>query len=141
MNTKHLTIASIFALETLLIIVIAGCAFGGIDLVRDGTLNIDDQVCCQYAHLKNVVVEQRGENLLVSGAVHQNKHRRGLIIGHIHVEVISPDGETLKRVDTGLHRISRKSYEARFSANFALKVKPGSTVRVTFDHPFDQKDY
>lgn len=141
MNTKHLTIASIFALETLLIIVMAGCASGGIDLVREGTINIDDQVCCQYVHLKNVVVEQRGEKLLVSGAVHRDKHRRGIIAGHIHVEAISPEGNILKRVDTGLHRISRKAYEARFSTSLALKIKPGSTVRVIFDHPFEQKDY
>ncbi len=140
MNTKQLAIASIFALETLMITVLAGCAAGGIDLVRDESINIDDQVSCQYAHLNNLVVEQRGEDLFVSGAIHRNMHRRGVILGHIHVEVSSPDGEILKRVDTGLHRLSRKSYEARFSTTLPLRVKPGSTVRVIFDRPFEQKD-
>lgn len=138
MNTKRLAIASRRALATLFIIVIMGCASGGIDLVRDGSINIDDQVSCRYAHLNNVVVEQKGEDLFVSGTVHRNRHRSGMIFGHIHVEFISPDGETLKRVDTGLHGLSRKSYKAHFSTNLRLKIKPDSTVRVIFDHPFEQ---
>jgi hypothetical protein len=140
MNIRHIAAISALAMQAFVIVMMPGCASRGIDLVREGTVHVDDQVSREYAHLNHVVVEQKGEYLEVSGELHRNFHQRGMITGHIHVEVIAPDGETIKRVDTGLHHLSSKSYKARFSTRLPVKVLSGSTVRVIFDRTFGE-DY
>lgn len=136
MNEKSRLKISVLFLQIFVVATIVGCAAGGIDLVREGGVQIDDQVSCQYAHLNHVVVKQNGDNLDVSGELHRNYHQRGMITGHIHVEVVAPDGKILNHVDTGLHHLSSKSYKARFSTSIPVKIAQGSTVRVIFDRAF-----
>lgn len=139
MNTRYIATVSALAIQAFIIVMMSGCASRGIDLVREGAVRIDDQVSCQDAHLNHVVVEQQRDNLIVSGDLHRNFHQRKVIVGNIHVEIIAPDGETLKRVDAGLYRLSRKSYKTRFSTKLPIKVPSGSTVRIIFARTFDEE--
>lgn len=137
MNKGYIATLSALAMHAFIIVMMLGCASGGINLIREGTVKIDDQVSSNDVHLNHVVVEQQSKNIIFSGDLHRKPHQRKVIVGNIHVEIIAPDGKTLKRVNTGLHRLSRKSYQARFSTKLPIKLPSGSTVRIIFDRTFD----
>lgn len=55
----------------------------------------------------------------------------GPLPGHLHVELIGPDGKVMKEADIGHLHKSIKSRSAEFSLPLPEPLVPGSTIRVT----------
>jgi len=119
-------------ITTLVILVLlAGCASTGKDLVRDNTVKIE-KVPSQWAALRFINVVQDGDKIELRGEVTRRPIGRGPIPGHIDLKVIGPDGVTLEESMIDYHRRSVKSRYATFHT--ALKAAPpGSTIRVMHD--------
>lgn len=133
MNTKW-----VCSLLTMLAVVLAaGCASAGKDLVRDGAIEVE-KVASSQATITSVRVIQEGEEMLIRGQVQRRPIGRGPIPGHIDLEVIGPDGGVLELATLDHHRRSVRSRYAEFHGTLTTTPPAGSTIRVTHDtraHP------
>jgi len=109
---------------------IAGCATYGRDLVEDKTVNIET-VSSRWAKVTRVMVNQEDAGIVVRGEVQRWPPMRGPIPGHVVVEVIGPNGKSLKTVSADYHRLSVKSRTATFNTRFETIPPRNSVVRVT----------
>jgi hypothetical protein len=75
-----------------------------------------------------------GETLL-RGEVERRIHAHGQIPGHLHVELISPEGKVIKEADIGYARQNSDNHNGNFKLVLPEEIEAGSTLRVTHHDP------
>ena len=111
----------------LLSMVLTACA-AGVDLVRDGTVNLE-RVPSTQVKISDVHVLREDGVMAVYGKITPFR-RAGFIPGHIHMEVIDPNGKLLRELSADYKRGDTKSRSAHFYVQLPMEPPVGSTVRV-----------
>lgn len=71
------------------------------------------------------------EGTVLRGELERRIPMRGFIPGHLHVELIGPDGKVMKEADIGYTHQGGKSRLEKFSLPIPEPLVTGSTIRVT----------
>lgn len=106
-----------------------GCALAPIDLVREGTVDVE-YVSSRKVRLSNVSVHVKQPGLLISGEIKKRYRQRAFTSGHVHIEVISPQDEILGKATTQYRFRSTRSTFSHFSAEIPVIAPVGTTIRV-----------
>jgi len=79
----------------------------------------------------NINVRQTGSELSISGAI-KKRHStgRGIIPGHIDIEVVDPNGDTYNKTNLPYHRKNTKSKKSYFHFKLDVVLASNTTVRV-----------
>lgn len=126
MNTYIKTLTSITILAVL---TLTGCATTEEDSVLNDTMNIE-KISSREATVVFVNITQSGDHLVLRGMVRRRLPGRGLIPGHIDLEVIGANGAVLENFEIAYHRHSIKSSYASFRAILKTTPPPGSKILV-----------
>ncbi|WP_200330643.1 hypothetical protein [Thiocystis violacea] len=78
-----------------------------------------------------VRAEQRSDGIRVYGSASRRISRRGAVPGHVHLAIMSPDGQVLSETDASFMRRNRQAQSAGFNALLPVEAPPGSVLRVT----------
>ena len=138
MTTKQTIFRPAPLLALSLAALLGGCAATGPDLARSGQVRYDlpDSHGPTYSRPR---VRTDGEQTVVSGTVRPRSHSGSSRTGHVHVELIDPDGDVLASGRGKLTGGVRPSPPIRRAAAAGYRVRldavppPGATVRVTSD--------
>jgi len=117
----------ILALSTLLIA--SGCSTTN-TVQQESGITIE-RIDSSAATISNAYLTYQDGFLSLRGEVKRRLMGRGPIIGHLHVALIDPEGNTLKVADINYMRRNIKSSTASFSERLPLDLSEGSTVRIT----------
>lgn len=98
--------------------VLTACA-AGVDLVRDGTVNIE-RVPSTQVKISDVHVLREDGVMAVYGKTTPFR-RAGFIPGHIHIEVIDPNGKLLRELSADYKRGDTKSRSAHFYVQLPME--------------------
>lgn len=117
---------------------LGGCAATGPDLARSGAVRYDlpESRGLIYSPPR---VRVEGDETLVSGTVRPRGRGGPARAGHVHVEIVAPDGDLLASGRGSLTGSVRPSPPIRRAAAGGYRVRldavppPGATVRVTSD--------
>lgn len=123
-------------------LMLGGCALPRPERMAESTVKLE-VVPTQVASVSEARVEQRGEELVISGTV--RKYHRFYLPSHVDVVVCGPDGKMLGQVQqrlTGGYFTSRGGEkEVRFTARLSLTPPAGSTVRVRYHAPSSGEEH
>lgn len=115
---------------TLIGVLLSGCAMmqsshdlvEGINFERNGS---------DVAAPSNVYLHRTADGMNLHGELKRKSTGRGPIPGHLHVELIDPQGKLLKGADVDYRRHNKQSDHAHFSIPLPVSLQTGSTVRIT----------
>lgn len=113
----------------LLVLALTGCASLPTDLVTTTAVDVE-RVNSTSARIRSVFVGDNDGILLVRGRLEKPYFGRGLIPGHLHIEVLGKDGLMLGQEITRYYRRSGKSCTSRFSRKFSVHPEDVRTVRI-----------
>lgn len=68
---------------------------------------------------------------LLRGDVIRRVHAHGQIPGHLHIEIISPQGVVVREANIGYSRQSSNTHDGSFEIPLTEPIATGSTIRVT----------
>jgi len=111
------------------IILVAGCATTGRDLVRDNTVQIE-KVSSKWGLVTAVSVIREGVDVTLRGEVRRRPAGRGPIPGHVDVEFLDSEGVTRKRMNIDYRRPGIKSRYAKYHVRLRSMPPSGSAIRV-----------
>ncbi len=138
MNKRHHEPVKFFAIIVILF-VLSACGSSLKNLVREGTSKVDT-TSSRGVHFNRVDVYESDAGLLVRGELHKRSHRRGPIPGHVHIEIIAPDGTVLANTSTNYHRGSSKSRTSRFTVKIPIEVPMNSTIQIMHHRAGDREE-
>lgn len=78
---------------------------------------------------------QTDEGYTLRGELKRRHHSHALIPGHLHVELIDPDGRELQTADIDYKRKGTKSHISTFHLPIPIALEPGSTIRISHFEP------
>lgn len=87
------------------------------------------------ARIYRLYLQPTATATLLRGEVTRRIHAHGQIPGHLHVELISPEGKVIKEADVGYRRQSSSAHDGSFELALPGPVAAGSTIRVTHHDP------
>lgn len=125
-QTRKITITLILLSA---VVLLAGCATSQ-GLNQQGEVKLEN-VDSKMAHITNTYLRSTKDGIVLHGELTRRIPARGHIPGHLHVELIGPDGKVIKEVDIGYTRRSTNARYARFSVPVPGPLIPGSIIRVT----------
>lgn len=126
MNRPYKEISRFFAVVPIIFLLFS-CGTSMKNLVLEGAATVDTS-SSRDVHFSHVKVYESDAGLLISGELHKNTHGRGPIRGHIHIEVITPDGSNL--ATTSIEYLSSRSQTSRFSIEMPIEVPMNITVKI-----------
>lgn len=113
----------------MLVAMVAGCATAqGLAQQRGVKL---ESVDSSSVHITRIYLDTTKEATILRGELKRHIPARGYITGHLHVELIAPDGKVMKEADIGYVHEGGKSRQAKFSLPIPEPLVTGSTIRVT----------
>lgn len=124
MRILSATIVSLWLLSA------TGCAMPVRDLIRDRTVTVET-VASHWAIVTSVSVGQWATGVECAGILRRRSFTRGLIPGHVDVNLIAPDGVIVRTISVPLQKRRATSGMVYFRATLDIQPPPGSTVRVT----------
>lgn len=136
MNIKPFCPIYILRMVISTLLITAGCASTGADLVKKGVITVE-HIPSRYAHTHRVSVHQKGTDIVISGELYSRFHQPSFIPGHVDIEVISPEGKLLGQGIGKYYRVGgRKSKSRRFEFLMQLSANApqGSKIRIVH-HP------
>lgn len=114
------------AFVLLVITIVTGCA--NIES-RSADVSIE-KVSSSIAHFDRAFVTSTQTSVEIYGVLHKRHHSRTIIPGHVDIEIISPEGEVLSKLETDYHRGSIKARQSTFHVSVPMVLPEGSTVRL-----------
>ena len=96
---------------------------------RKANVNIE-KTSSRYAHFDRTLVTSTETSVEIYGVLHKRHHSRTIIPGHVHIEIMSPTGDVLYKLETNYYRGSIKARQSKFHVSIPLKLPDGSTVRL-----------
>jgi len=126
-NQQRQPLSLLLALAMLLIA--SGCSTTS-TVQQEAGITIE-RVDSSAATINNAYLSYQDGFLSLRGEVKRRLMGRGPIIGHLHVALIDPEGNTLKVADINYMRGNIKSSMASFSERLPLDLAHGSIVRIT----------
>lgn len=108
------------------------CATAGRDLVRDDAVRIE-RVPSAHVIFTKVRVTQRDTTVLVDGFLRSRAGTLGGAPGHVHVDLIVPDGRVVERHFVDYLGETPMSRYAEFFLRLETVPPKGSTIRLTND--------
>lgn len=112
-----------------LVAMLAGCATAQ-GLAQQQGVKLES-VDSGSVRITRTYLDATEEETILRGELERRIPARGSIPGHLHVELIAPDGKVMKEADIGYVRKSFKSRLAKFSLPIPEPLVTGSTIRVT----------
>lgn len=134
MNTEHFRITYILCIAIATLLIAAGCASTGVDLVKKGVITLE-HLPSKYAHTHKVSVHQTQADIVISGELYDRFHQRGFIPGHVDIEILSPEDKILGQGISKYHRVGvGKSRKFELIIRPSVTVPQGSKIRI-IHHP------
>ncbi len=121
---KALTTSALVA--TLLI---TGCASSPTTW-HDNGVNLEG-VESSTARINRLYLQPDNGAMLLRGEVTRRIHAHGQIPGHLHIEIVSPQGVVIKEADIGYSRQNSNTHDGSFELSIPETLANGSTIRVT----------
>jgi len=112
-----------------MLLIASGCSTT--NTVQQETGITIERIDSNAATISNAYLTYQDGFLSLRGEVKRRLMGRGPIIGHLHVALIDPAGNTLKVADINYMRRNIKSSTASFSERLPLDLSHGSIVRIT----------
>ena len=124
-----------------LLLVLASCATGRINLVETGRVSLD-VVAAQGISVAEAKVYQDGDKLVVEGRVESRYDIQDLRNGQVDITIIGPDGKVIRQLSApyktkmltfgpkGLSRMAAR--QAYFEQAIPVSLPEGSSVRLEF---------
>lgn len=133
---KFIKMIPIFTLLVTSTFILSGCAVDKqLPTPAPGALTVDIQPASEV-HIVQASARQVGEEVIVDGKIQRKKiGGRGIVKGHVDIDVLDEKGQTLRQVVTGCSpQIIPKLSGVRssFTARIPMTAPPESIVRVTF---------
>jgi len=125
--------------------ILSGCAVDKqLPTSAPGALTVDIQPASEV-HIVQASARQVGEDVIVDGKIQRKKiGGRGIVKGHVDIDVLDAKGKTLRQVVTGCSpKIIPKLSGVRssFTARIPIMAPPESVVRVKFHNgPHDDQE-
>lgn len=85
----------------------------------------------ETARITRLILMPRKDQQVLRGEITRRIHAHGQIPGHLHLELISPQGKVVKTADINYSRPSSSSHVGSFELALPADIEAGSTVRVT----------
>ncbi len=125
-QTRKITITMILLSA---VVLLAGCATTqGLAQQKEVKLeNIDSKM----ANITSTYLRSTEKGIILQGELTRRIPARGHIPGHLHVELIGPDGKVIKEATIGYTRRTVKSRYTKFSVPVPGPLVAGSVIRVT----------
>lgn len=108
--------------------VITGCATNT-SLVKEEDVAIG-RVDSGSARITHAYLQTSGTEMVLRGELQRRFPSRGPIPGHLHVELIAPDGAVFKEATIGYKRMSVKSRIAKFHLEIPAAPSNVQSVRI-----------
>lgn len=106
---------------------VTGCATNSIDKQKQIAIERVDSSSVKIGH---AYFAKTAEGLMLRGEVKRKMHSHGKIIGHLHVELISPQGQVLKTAEVKHNKKGSSDHIADFSMLLPVELAAGSVVRI-----------
>ena len=117
-------------------VVLTGCAsLAGTDPADAHRIAID-KVDSSLATIRMVTVTPSEAGIRVRGDLTRKPASRGPVYGHVHIEVLGADDQTLLARDTRQRRRNAKSRSVQFSEYLAVDPATVTFVRITHHSPW-----
>ena len=108
---------------------LAGCATGSV--AKQAQISIE-RVDSSSVNITHAYLIKTEEGLSLRGELKRKLHSHGPVPGHVHVEVVSRNGEIIKAVDLDLSRKASSDHIAKFQTTLPNEAA-GNIVRI-FHH-------
>jgi len=106
---------------------IAGCATNG--MAKQKQISIE-RVDSSSVNVGHAYIDKTADGLTLRGEVKRKIHSHGKVSGHLHVELINPQGQVLKTAEVNHNRKASSDHIADFSTLLPMELAPGSVVRI-----------
>ena len=130
---KSMRQAFAIALIAAVIIALSGCATSKTAGPQD-RITIE-KVGSNSVNITHAYLSQTDSGLTLHGELKRRQHSHALIPGHLHVELIDPNGQELQTADVDYKRKGTKSHISTFHLPIPIELAPGSTIRITHYEP------
>lgn len=129
-NMKLKTVLRSIAVPVALagIVVLSGCA-ANTSLVKEEDVTIE-RVDSRSARISRTYLQTSDATMVLRGELQRRFPGRGPIPGHLHIELIAPDGVAFKEATIGYKRMSVKSRIAKFHIEIPGMPSDLRSVRV-----------
>lgn len=104
-----------------------GCATN--PMSQKAEINIE-KVDSSTVRITHAFLKETGEGLVLSGEVKRKHHSHASIPGHLHLELIRPDGEVVNKAEIHHTRKANSDHIAVFTTVLPSDLAEGSTVRI-----------
>lgn len=106
---------------------LAGCATSSVTKHEKVSIERVDSSSVKITH---AYLARTGEGLKLRGEVKRIIHGHGSIPGHIHIELLDPQGQVLKTADIDHNRKASSAHISDFSTLLPMELAAGSVVRI-----------
>jgi len=106
---------------------IVGCATNGI--AKQAQISIE-RVDSSTVNIGHAYLAKTVDGLVLRGEVKRKTHGHGGIPGHLHVELLNPQGQVLKMAEVNHNRKANSDHIADFSTLLPMELAAGSVVRI-----------
>jgi len=107
----------------------AGCTTTGHDLVRDGTVTVED-VASRHARFSRVTITREGSATMIDGELTRLPPAPYVVPGRVELQLIGPGQDLLYQVTTDYHRKDKRYHRLWFLLRVPMAPPAGSTVRL-----------
>jgi len=124
-------------LALLFAVFVSGCATT--DYAKEAQITID-RVDSSTVNISHAYLTKTKEGLLLRGEVKRKTHKHGSIPGHLHIELVDPQGKIIKTAEIEHSRKGSSDHIADFQVLLPLELGAGSVIRVVHHDAMSHKD-
>ena len=111
----------------LVLAMIAGCATNQMSQKTEITIEKVDSSSVKITH---AFLKETGDGLVLSGEVKRKHHSHSAIPGHLHLELIQPNGDVVNKAEIHHTRKANSDHIAVFKIILPTDLAEGTVVRV-----------
>ena len=126
-----------FGASILLTLFVSACAT--MDYAKEADISIE-RVDSSTVNISHAYITKTKDGLLLRGEVKRKLHSHGTIPGHIHIELVNPDGDVVKTAEVEHSRKASSDHLADFQILLPENMGAGSVVRIVHHDASSHKE-
>lgn len=119
------------------VMILSGCATN-MSLVKEEDVAIE-RIDSRSARITRAYLQTSETAMVLRGELQRRFPSRGPIPGHLHIELVAPDGTAFKEATIGYRRMSVKSRIAKFHSEIPAVPSDVKKVRVIHHDPWSHE--